>query len=201
MTYGAFVHRAQVEKAVNDTLQKWFPDYLAEFRRQNNLSVAQLIEPRSYAVHTRFDNLVDDHLPAVVVISPGLDNGIKPYKSGSGLYTCSWSIGVGIIVSGNDWEDTAYRVGAYTSCIRAILVQQSSLDGLAEQVSWRDESYDDHEDEDGRTLSAGVVSVGVIISRVVDDTAGPLVPGNTETSWPATDVDMTIVRRPLTGNL
>jgi hypothetical protein len=73
-------------------------------------------------------------------------------------------------------ETTADLVELYTAAVRMAMLQHPSLDGLALGTRWIDESYDELEYDDSRTIAAGLVNFGVDIDAVVDAFGGPKTP-------------------------
>jgi hypothetical protein len=56
------------------------------------------------------------------------------------------------------------------------MLQHPSLNGLALGTRWIDESYDELDYDDSRTIAAGLVSLGIEIDAVVDAFGGPKTP-------------------------
>jgi hypothetical protein len=145
--FGNITIASQLEEAVIDTLQYWFPTYLAEIARQLGISPNSLPHPVNYTNRNSFDSEIGEQIPKVVVIAPGLFN--PPIHDGVGLYRASWRIGVGVATAAKDEQSSNMRVKAYAGAVRAILLQNMDL-GLGEspsfsvvEIVWVDESYDD----------------------------------------------------------
>lgn len=188
--YGSIIEGAQVEQAVIDTLRLWFPTYLAEFERRHSFAAGSLPLPRSYTTRNEFDKWEDEQIPAVIVVSPGL-NG-RPTRQGDGSYLASWIVGVGIVVVGVDPGNSNMLAKLYAACARLIMIQQRSLGGFARGVSWLDESYDDVPSEATRTLVAGQVIFSVEVSEVLDSFRGPVEPDDTESYYTIDTATMTV---------
>jgi len=190
------VNANQVEAAVRDTLRTWFNTYLRETELQWGIPSRSIPEPLSYIIAQDNAREAEDQLPAVVIVSPGLSD--EPLKEGDGTYRAPWQVGIGIFASAKDRSSTEQLIRYYCAVIRAIMLQKRSLGGFADNVVWSDESYDELDFDDERTISAGLVDFIVEVAGVVDGNAGPTVtvPPDPDTlpgsNWPlVTDVIIT----------
>lgn len=187
---------SQVEEAVINTLQKWFPTYLREIERQTGLMVGTLPPPRNYTNRNSFDAEVGEKdLPKVVVISPGLLDA--PLAIGQGRYRAIWRLGVGVAISASDEPTANMLVKSFGAAVRAILLQQQNLDGSVSaiaNVTWIDESYEDLPIPDQIMLYKAaavyfVIDVEDVVTRRVgpdEPTVPPLVYGEVQ------EVDITL---------
>lgn len=169
-----------VEGWVMQTLKDWWQVYAREVAIQRGEDPDRYPLPKSYITvdGTTPDREVADQLPALVVVSPGLD-GTPPRHDGRGQYRASWMVGIGLFVSGNTREATKDLVRIYTAIARAIMLQKSSLGGHASRATWTDESYDDDFNfTDQQTISAGSVIFSVEVDNVITHGAGPVGPPN-----------------------
>jgi hypothetical protein len=144
---------SELQDAVKATLRRFFPQYMAEYALQGNWDPIPPVI-RSYESRNRFDKLPEEQLPMAIVISPGLVN--PPKQDGGGKYSGWYGIGVGIVASAKDEEETDRLAKRYAAIVRKILLDHPTLEGeIASGVEWIDESFDDVPDEDGqRTIKA-----------------------------------------------
>jgi hypothetical protein len=197
--FGPIIDGGQVETWVTDTLKLWWRTYAREFELQHALPEDALPDPRSWIVAEDVEREGTDQLPAVVIVSPGL-NGDEPIQQNDGRLLATWSIGVGIFVSAATRADTKKLVRQYTAIIRAIMLQKQSLGGHANAVHWTDESYDDNFNfTDELTISAGQVILDVAVADVINRFAGPVGPPDEDTQpgseWHTADtVDVDLVK-------
>lgn len=186
--FGPIIDANQVEEAVRDTLQLWFPTYLRELENQRGMTEGEMPPPRAYVVSGDNDREPEDQLPAVVVVSPGLAE--NPFQEGDGSFRAPWSVGVGIFTSARDRESTEKLVRQYCAVARTIMLQKQSLGGFADGTEWIDEDFDEIEFDDTRTIGAGLVEFTVMVAEVVNRRGGPAKPtlpdpvGQPGSNWP-----------------
>lgn len=200
--YGAITSASELEQAVLATLQKWFPTYLVEYELQaglipDNTTPPKHPLPKAWLTADQLDRSAADALPAVVAVSPGLTRN-RPEQEGDGSFRVFFSLGVGIFVSGNTRGDTINLVRVYTAIIRTIMLQQQSLGGVADGMTWLDESYDDNFPfTDDQTMSAGQVVFEVTVAGVVNRFAGPTtvdpLPTQPGSDWPLAETVLATV--------
>jgi len=170
-----------VEFWAKTTLNAWFQVYTEELELQREALGMDDQRgthplPRSITVVEELNRENADQLPAIVIVSPGL-NGQPPKKDGRGQYRATWMLGVGLFVSASTREATKDLVRFYAAVCRGILVQKPSLGGHAFRTTWLDESYDDDfEFTDTQTISAGQVIFETEVDGVVTHGAGPVTP-------------------------
>ena len=200
--YGPLTSAAELEQAVVDTLQKWFPTYLTEYELQAGLipdrnTPPKHPAPKAWLTADQLDRSAADALPAVVVVSPGLSK-TAPKQEGDGSFRVFFSIGIGVFVSSNTRPDTIALVRVYTAILRTIMLQKQSLDGVADGCTWIDESYDDNFPfTDDQTMSAGQVVFEITIAGFVNRFAGPTTPdpdpSQPGSDWPLAETVMATV--------
>lgn len=163
---------ATLEQAVIDTLVKWFPLYIREIERQEELPMGKVPIPRSYTTRRTFEKFAEDQLPTVIIVSPGLDG--DPMQEGDGRYRAIWRMHVGVVVSTSSQVQTGYIAKLMGAAVRAIVLQQSRLGGIASGMEWYDESYDDLPDDDvSRSLGAATLSFRIEVDDVINRRSGP----------------------------
>lgn len=175
--FGAIKTGADLRRAALDTLKVWMPTYIAEVARQAGLvppGIPGLTAIASWQVVANFDELPDSNLPCLMVTSPGVVG--KPVRHGSGLTDVIWGLDVYVVISGQDWGDTADKVGYYAGAARAALAQHGSLGGLAEWTRWEGESYGRIPQRQSRTLGGALVMFHTRVRSVLDTDAGPDTP-------------------------
>src|SRR6516164_9245858 len=182
--FGALVIGSQVEQAVLDTLQLWFPTYLKEFELEAGLTTDKFSPPiiplpKSYAKANQFQKASAENLPAIVCVSPGLSPRNKPRQEGDGSFRVFFSIGAGVFCGARDRKATLDLVRVYTGIMRQILLQKEGLGNppFADGSSWMDERWDDNFDTvDNQTIASGVVTFEVEVAGVVSRFGGPSLP-------------------------
>ena len=144
--FGNFFSGHQLEEAVTNTLQKWYPTYLKEAERQYGFQPQTLKIPPldAYTTRNTFEFLSSEDFPKVVVISPGTVG--TSVLTGSKTYRAIWRLGVGIALAADTEEFANQQARATGAATRALILQKSSLDGSIKgivDVSSDGESYDD----------------------------------------------------------
>lgn len=177
----------QVEQWVLDHLENWMETYLREVELQRELDEGTLARPRSYVTFSTFMNFLENQTPAVVVVAPGL--GARPTKYGGGAFIATFQVAIAVVCSARDQQSVNKLAKLYGAAVRAIMVQQPSM-GQSEVrgVDWLDESYDEIDSRDGRTLGAARVVFNVEVANVVNALGGPNAPADPVTQpgseWP-----------------
>jgi hypothetical protein len=171
--FGNITVASDVEYAVRDLLQKWFPTYLREVERQTGWEGEELPSPRNYTNRNEFDALPGEELPKVVVISPGLLEE-PTHPEGGGYYRAVWHLGIGVATAAQTEEEADRKVKMYGAAARAILVQNQSVDGFAIGVHWEEEKYDDLPIEDQHAnYKAANIFFGIEVENAVNRWMGP----------------------------
>lgn len=158
-----------VEEAVISTLKARLPYYVGQLN---------YAEPRGYVRTTTFEKWPEDQLPLVIVISPGIIE--PPLKQGDGKYRANWLVGAACMVSARTEDETRKMARDYGALIRATLLQTPSLGGFARGVTWIDETYDQVEVRDRRTLASAEATIHVEVGDVVDARELPFMPDMSE---------------------
>lgn len=172
--YGPIITGTDVRKAVEATIRRWFKPYLYEVARQKGWVGPLLPDLRSYVTSTDMDSFVEDQLPQCIIVAPGLNDA--PTREGSGIHRAKWMVNVGFVVSGQSRDNTMELAEMYAAAGRTLLLQRKSLLGFAEGVAWRNETYDELDTDDARTLCMGVLQVTVDVRGIVDSSLGPVEP-------------------------
>ena len=209
--YSAIVAGVDVEQALVALAQLWIADYLAEIERQHGLDVGYLPLPRSYVISSDVEKMPEDQTPAILVASPGLTD--PPRVDGTGTYIARWRVIVAVHLSARGNALSLRLVRLYVAALRALILQQQSLDLLPDppgplvlrRVDWLDERYDTLPSIDDRTVCTGLVELAVEVSDVTTRNAGPLDPiippgqlGPDSPTWPSAElVDVVISKQPI----
>lgn len=169
--FGTIITGKHVRKAMAETLKTWSTVYLAEVARQDGRVANALPALRSITFANESDKWNEDQLPAGIVVAPGLLQ--EPVREGRGRYRARWAAGVAVVVSGPTREATQDLVDLYSAAVRALVIQHPSLGGFSDGVVWMGERYDELDNDDARTIAAGLVQFGVDVSGVIDS-GGPV---------------------------
>jgi hypothetical protein len=166
---------AQIEEATINQLVKWFPTYIREMERLNDLPIGEIPYPKYYTNRNSFDIQPGEDWPKVVVISPGLAEA--PTAKGDGQYYASWRLGVGVGCAATSESYGNLLSKVYGAAVRAIMVHKQSLGGLAQVIRWIEESYDDLPiPSQNQLFKAAAVYFHVECEDVVTKWAGPAEP-------------------------
>jgi len=171
--FGQILPGTYLEEEIEQRLRAWMPTYLQELELQTNRPRGVLPPPRSYTTQASLETLGDDQLPCCVIVSPGLVEA--PWHDGEGSYTALWQLGVGVIVSAKTEVNTKALSKLYGAAVRGCLLQKGA-GGYLSGVQWMDESYDDLDIDDERTLGVAIVEFSVQVESVVNRYGGPADP-------------------------
>lgn len=171
---GPIVTGRDVELAALKLLKRWSGTYLAEAERQREREPKSLPRIRGWTVAPDFEKWPEDQLPCVLLVCPGLAE--QPMPNGGGVYRAKYALGLAVIVSAATMSDTAELAKLYVACMRAALLQHSSLEGFAIGVDWLDENYDDLPSDDDRSLGAGQAVFAVELDAFARRWNGPVTP-------------------------
>ena len=194
---------SQIEEAFTQTLQKWYPTYLAEIERQLGVRTHTLPPPQNYTNRNSFDDVVGEKIPKVVVLSAGIDS--TPRTNGYRQYQATWRIGVGVATGAKDEETGNMMVKAYAAATRALLLQNQALNGLPGivEIRWAAESYDDLQISAQHMLyKAASLYFLVDVENVVTARGGPDEPTLTDPGdYPEVlDVEVEVEHIPITSS-
>ena len=174
--YGPIVTGDDVQQRVTDHIRTWIDAYLAEVASQHGRP-RSLTDDRlpTFASYTKsaygVDKWPEDQVPACIVVVSGLTGRMEPH--GDGTVSAEWSVGAGAICSAMDIDSTTEVTQLYTAALRVLMLQQSSIGGFASATRWIDERYDPLSFDKSRTMAAGIVNLGVMVSSVLNSRLGP----------------------------
>lgn len=188
--FGQIILPQHVKDAVAETIRVWIKTYLAEIERANELAPKTLPPCRSYVTRDddRLERWPEDAGATVIIMSPG--TAATPAIDGEGEYRARWAVNVAVVAEARDKESTSDLAGYYAGAIRALLVQQGSLGGFANGITWKGERYGDLPSDGARTLSAAINAFEVEVGDVVTRGGGLKEPPEEpyeETDWPTVE--------------
>lgn len=129
-------------------------------------------EPKTWAQVPTLEALQAASTPAAAITSTGTVG--EPRRSSLG-YDATWRIRVGIFDRGHDYDNTAARARTWAALVRAVLVLNPTLGGVATSTRWVGETYRQFPQVGAaRTLGGCAVDVDVTARNVID--LGPLDP-------------------------
>jgi hypothetical protein len=178
-SYGRIVTGGAVREAVRATIRTWLPTYTAEVERQTGRALPTV---RSYGSGLPVE-FPDGYLPGIVIVAPGLVS--EPTRTGAGRFDAVWAVGVSVVVACPDREAAYTQAEDFTAALRALMVQQGSLGGLADGLDWISEEVSEVAGTTERSIHAGLLEFAVNVPGVMDAFAGfttPLSPDATDES-------------------
>ncbi|HEY7418004.1 MAG TPA: hypothetical protein VH593_22680 [Ktedonobacteraceae bacterium] len=132
--FGTLFTSHEVEQAALNTLAKWMYTYLREVERQLELPYNTIPDPKRYTNRNEFDAVPGEDLSRIVVVAGPMS--AAPYINGYGQYMASWRVGVGSAANHEDILQAKFITSCYSTAVRGIMVQQSSLGGVANMTDW-----------------------------------------------------------------
>lgn len=173
--FGRVVAGSDVEEACMGVLKRWTSTYLSEVERQHGLIAGAIPRPRSWTVAPSLDKYPEDQVPALLLISVGLQP--PPSRDAGGVYRARWLMGLGIVFSARTQAESHRIAELYLSALRLTLLQRQSLDGFdSDGTDWLDEQYGPDAYDDARSLGWGTAQFTVEVADVATVYAGPTTP-------------------------
>lgn len=191
-SYGQIIPGFAVEHGVEATLREWMDEYTAEIKDQWGDACPVLPPIRSYGTRSEAQKWVDDQLPAIVVVSPGIEG--KPMVSGDGWIEAIYRVGVVVFCSGKTEKETRNRAQGYSAAIRTLLLQKTGLGGIATGTSWETEDFTPGPTEKGRTFGAVIVEFTFTIGCTVNRRMGPTEHGSSAPGPPVESTELGVHR-------
>lgn len=179
ITIPTVINAWEVEEAVIATLVPRLAAYMTQLGYP---------APRSYTRATSFDKFPEDQLPCIIVSCPGLND--QPRRAGDRTYQADWFVGVGAMVEARTEDETRKAARVIGSLIRATILQQPSLGGFANGVTWLNETYDQLELPKRRSLASAELEFAIRVEGVVDANELPYIEGMEGLPTPS-DIDST----------
>lgn len=107
--------------------------------------------------------------PAGAITSPGLVK--RPTRTRSSGYVAVWRLAVAVYDRGRDHADTAHRARTWASVIRAVMLDNPTVNGVASGVEWVGEDYAQEPGKrEARTIGGCAVTFDVTVGNVHDTT-------------------------------
>ena len=158
-----------VQEAFYQTLQKWFPTYVAEMNRKIGSDV--LTASPEYRLEPNYRTLSKDVVASILVNVPHTVGKPENYTKG---VRAQWQVNVMVFVYGSkDWQETQALTYAYATCVRALILQQRGLGGLASTTTWDGDEYLEGEHTSGRTTGIAHITFTVTVENVGEPFGGP----------------------------
>jgi hypothetical protein len=154
LTYPSAV---RVESGYVRTLEKNLQMYIDSTYQDAGFSVPAPV-PKSITRAATFDRFVENQLPALVIVSPGITE--VPLKKGGGTskrWNISWDILVGVAVTAKTKEAVHDLCRLWCYAIRACIVDFPGCDGACTQTEWVGEQYQYLTSDSRRSLAMGAV--------------------------------------------
>lgn len=164
-----------IEDSIQEQIETWIETYLSEMERQRGMEAGFLQRPLSYTHLTKFSRpFLEDQLPCVAIVSPGLAEQPKGY--GSGMYRAKWQVVVAAVVSAgseDEKEVTNRNAKMYSAALRAIMVQQSPPCNGFVGTTWIDEDYTELPPHLSRSMAVTTDIFTCEFEEVVNRMRGP----------------------------
>jgi hypothetical protein len=185
--YGADV----LEAATITMLREYLPRYLARAAHLRERPAPP--KPASYAVVSEYDRFPEDHLPAMIIGSPGITG--EPDRDGEGYYRATWALEVAATVSGRTAAETRVLAQIYAAAVRGVMLQAPFPDPKADVKAWLDEAYADVPTSKRRSIIATSNVFAIEVADVVTDMGIP--DDAEEDTYPTiTDATVEVQKRP-----
>jgi hypothetical protein len=212
VSFGPFISTWRIEQAALSVLREWFPLFLAEVEREEELPRGTIKRPPGdefYYGGLDFQSEVPGALPVVIVV-------VKPdgdAAKASNYYSQVYSLAIAYICQGtgeNTAEEEARRDASLAGAALMLFAQLGGLRGLAEEttlIGSPDVEFVDPEMAN-RRLQRSAVSFSVRIPELVRD-AGPAAEtiadspeindpeGEPQPAPTVTSTDLTVVGEPI----
>lgn len=171
--YGTVLSARDVRQALLATIQTWSAQYIAEIASITGLN----LQPFG-SWEAVYDNraLPPDQTAACWATCLTTDPKRPPHREGDGTYTAVWIADANIVCYGTSWDEAADLVGAYTSAVRALVLQHGSLGGFASNTRWLGEASKEIEHQRTRTVQVATASFAVTVTGAVNTLVGPKTP-------------------------
>lgn len=167
--FGRIYGGGSVQEAFYNTLQEWFPTYVALFNRQ--LGGEILKDVKEWRFRPDFSTDPRDYQPRILVSVPHTVGTPQRYQDG---WRAQWRVDVMVYVFGTqDWQETQALTYAYATMMRALILQHPDLGGFAQTTMWESDEYLEGDHSSTRTRGIAHVQFIVTIGNVIDQNAGP----------------------------
>lgn len=173
--FGPLLSFHDIERALIEHIGLWLDTYLYARERKNHITPGAIARPRSYLARQDFSLLPgQDFLPAIIVISDGLDE--EAHMHGDGHYDGIFRFGVAALVHSSEAEPARELAGHYQAALLTLLIQKKKFHGSARIEGWSDLAIDDVDVEQTRTYCAARLEFLVRVSDFAASAGGPAAP-------------------------
>lgn len=157
-----------VQEAVYRTLDTWLLTYIAEFNRKLGSEV--LLPPLEYRHRPDYRTMPKGVGAAILVSVPGTASVPEIFQDS---IRAEYRIEIMIFVYGTkDWQETEAITQAYATAVRATIVQNKNLMGLATTTRWEGEEYLEGEHSSTRTTGLARLLFTATIGNVMSMNKG-----------------------------
>jgi hypothetical protein len=171
--WGPLVISTDVDDAVLNALRQWMPTYLAQIRKERNLTFTPAL-PRTYSNTFAEQEFLDHQLPAMIAVTAQATATV----GGSNMaYDATWALELAAVVRGKRPPSTRYLASLYEGVARRVVLQKARGAPL-NAVKWigsRTRQVADATGQ-GRYIVAEVCLFQVFSDQVVQPYAGPDTP-------------------------
>jgi hypothetical protein len=173
---GPLVTMGNVRDACEQLARDYIPAYLGDAARAEGKAADWIAPPASYRVAREVMKWPESQTPALIVAVPGTN--AAPRQRGTGIYTATWAVTFGAIVSGRDDDDTDAQASIYEAGMRAMVLKQAGLMAslTVERVTWTGSAQDPVPQHDQRYILAASVNFDIEIAAVANSRQGFSVP-------------------------
>jgi len=162
--FGRILCDDELEDELIGKLAAWATTFQAEIERQRGWDARTLDAPRSIIPVALFERSHADSPPCITVYVQRIE-GVT--MGASRAATMDWRVGVEVIASGADVDDTRKRVRAHVAAIRTLLLQMGGSGPLITNMRLVSTEYTPTLEQNGRTLGAGVMEFVASVNDTV----------------------------------
>jgi hypothetical protein len=160
--FGPFFGGGSVQEAFYQTLELWFPTYIAEMNRK--LGGEILTDVPQFRTEPDYRSLSSSQQCQILVNVPHTVGTPENFQAG---VRAQWRVNVMVFVYGSkDWQETQALTYAYATTLRSLILQQRGLGGIAQTTTWEGEEYLEGEHSSTRTTGIAHVTFVVTIGNV-----------------------------------
>lgn len=168
--YGPQVGFREVRQALLTTIQTWSAAYIAEMASRTGLTMPDFGTWEAVYANRA---LPADLTPACWATCAMTDPRHAPERQGDGTWSARFIADANLVIYGEDWQQSVDLVGAYLTAVRTLVLQHSTLGGLASTSQWVGESSMEEEHQRTRTVQVARASFAVTVLGVANSLAGP----------------------------
>lgn len=189
--WGPIVVSTDVDEAILAVLKKWMPTYINRMSAERGLSY-KLPVPKTYSNYIDLDEILDHHLPAIVVTTA---KAHKTMGGANSIISAEWDVQVSAIMRGTSPPSTKSNTSLVEGAIRRCMVQKCRDNaGILSNTHWLDSEIGPLKTgtREGRYLAAGIGKYNVATDAAAQSFGGPDVPDATSYAPLAVVTDVVI---------